>query len=505
MKLTATLFSLALTGLTLSAAAQAVRVQSFTFRPRKQHRIGTWFNSPTDSVRVYWGGFSGLRAVPGTPGDFYTVTDRGPNVDAPNGNKFFPFPSFAPTIIRYRAQGDSLVLLSYTPIKRPLGTPASGRPLPAHLGATGEAACSTPSCTGTPYAADAFGIDSEAIELDGQGGFWLSEEYGTSAWHVAADGHLLTRYTPWGADPARTPQDVAVDSVFRHREPNKGWEGICRTPNGKIYTFIQSPLSYPSAAVGAASRTHRILELDPATGATRTFFYFHKPAPATSLANDKIYIGDAAAINNNELLVLEHGGSGVNTSTRVRNRKLIYKIDLRTAIPLPGNALLGAEALDSAGLAQLGYQGVRKTLVLDLLANGFDTTISKAENLAIVNDSTLAVGNDNDFGVAADGNTRLAADPTNLSKLYLYTLPKASRLVVAARPALAATTPLYPNPVPAGHLLYLPASTAYEVLDYTGRCVQRGEAAQVPTTGLAAGYYLLRDAAGRPLGRFVVE
>lgn len=488
------------------ASAQAVKVQSFTFRPRKQHRIGTWHNSATDTVQVFWGGFSGLRAVPGVPGEFYTVTDRGPNVDAPNGNKFFPFPGFAPTIIRYRAQGDSLVLLSYLSLKAPNGTLASGRPLPAHFGATGEAACATPACAGTPYAADVFGIDSEGLELDGQGGYWVSEEYGTSAWHVAADGHLLNRYTPWGNDPAHAPQDVAVDSVFRHREPNKGWEGICRTPNGKIYTFIQSPLSYPTTAVGAASRTHRILELDPATGLTRTFFYFHKAAPGSGLNNDKIYIGDAAALNNNELLVLEHGGKGVNTSTTIRNRKVLYKIDLRTGTPLPANAVLAAESLDSVGLAQQGYQGVRKTLVLDLLANGYDPTIGKAEDLAIVNDSTIAVGNDNDFGVAADNSyARLVPDPTSVSKLYLFTLPKTRKLTLGTRAPAVAHWALYPNPVAAGQPVQLPAPAAYEVLDAIGRPVRQATAAAIATTGLAPGLYLVRNQTGQPVGRFVVE
>ncbi|MEJ7662207.1 MAG: esterase-like activity of phytase family protein [Hymenobacter sp.] len=238
---------------------------------------------------------------------FYTVTDRGPNVDAPNGNKFFPLPNFTPTIVRYRAQGDSLVLLSYLPIKRPDGTPTSGRPLPVGFGATGETACGTPACAGTGYAPDTFGIDSEGVELDGQGGYWLCEEYGTSVWHVAADGHLLQRYSPWGNDPRHAPQDVAVDSVFRRRVPNKGFEGICRTPNRKIYAMIQDALANPTRAVGENSRVHRILEIDPATNATRTFSYLHD-RPTANLPNDKIYIGDAAALNNNELLILEHGG-----------------------------------------------------------------------------------------------------------------------------------------------------------------------------------------------------
>ena len=488
-----------------SVAAQAVRVQSYTFKPRAQHRLGAWRNSATDSVRIFWGGFSGLRAVPGVANEYYTVTDRGPNVDAPSGGKFFPLPAFAPTIVRFRAQADSLVLLSYTSLKTPAGAPTSGRPLPAGFGSTGETACATPGCAGTPYAADVFGIDSEGIELDGSGGFWLCEEYGTSVWHVAADGHLLARYSPWGNDPAHTPQDRAVDSVFRRRIPNKGFEGICRTPNGKVYAFIQSPLGNPTEAVAQTSRVHRILEIDPATNATRTFFYFHRPA-TSGLSNDKIYIGDAAAINNDELLVLEHGGKNANTATNVRNRKLVIKIDLRGATALPPNAVLAAETLDSAGLAQRGYVGVRKTVVLDLLQNGYDPSLGKAEGLAIVNDSTVAVANDNDFAVdAASAYDRLVGTGL-LTKLYVFTLPRTRRLALAARPAPAALAwNIYPNPVPGGQPLHLPQPAAFEVLDGTGRRVRAGRGAEVPTAGLPAGLYLLRDGAGRPAGRFVVE
>ena len=486
-------------------AAQAVRVQTYTFKTRATHRVGGWRNSPTDSVRIFWGGFSGLRAVPGAPNEFYTVTDRGPNVDAPNGSKFFPLPNFTPTIIRFRAQADSLVMLSYLGLKTPAGGPASGRPLPAGFGSTGETACSTPGCTGPAYPPDVFGIDSEGIELDGTGGFWVCEEYGTSVWHVAADGHLLARYSPWGNDPRHAPQDIAVDSVFRRRIPNKGFEGICRTPNGKIYAFIQAALANPTVAAGQASRVHRILEIDPATNATRTFFYFHKAA-TSGLSNDKIYLGDAVALNNNELLVLEHGGKNANTSGNIRNRKLVIKIDLRGATPLPQNAVLAAETLDSVGLAQRGYAGVSKTLVLDLLQNGYDTSLGKAEGLAVVNDSTLAVSNDNDFAVdAAPAYDRLVGSGL-LTKLYVFTLPRSRHLPLAARPAPAALAASpYPNPVPGGQPLHLPQSAAYEVLDGTGRRVRAGRGDEVPTAGLPAGLYLLRDGAGRPAGRFVVE
>ena len=90
--------------------------------------------------------------------------------------------------------------------------------------------------------------------------------------------------------------------------------------------------------------------------------------------------------------------------------------------------------------------------------------------------------------------------------MYVLTLPRARHLPLAARPSAAALAwDLYPNPVPTGQPLHLPQPAAHEVLDNTGRRVRRSQGATVPTAGLPAGLYLLRDGNGRPAGRFTVE
>ena len=54
-----------------------------------------------NGVDVINGGFgSGAAAHPSRKGEFYVITDRGPNTDYLNGKKF-PAPNFTPTIMHF--------------------------------------------------------------------------------------------------------------------------------------------------------------------------------------------------------------------------------------------------------------------------------------------------------------------------------------------------------------------------------------------------------------------
>ena len=61
-------------------------------------------------VTVRNGGYgSAAAAVPGRPGFFYLLVDRGPNVDAANGDeKAFLAPDFVPHIGLFELNGSSL-------------------------------------------------------------------------------------------------------------------------------------------------------------------------------------------------------------------------------------------------------------------------------------------------------------------------------------------------------------------------------------------------------------
>jgi hypothetical protein len=171
---------------------------------------------------------------------------------------------------------------------------------------------------------DEWGIDSECIAVDSNGDFWIGEEYGPTIWRVnGKTGEVIKRYTPFFA----SAHEVTIDSIMARRRPNRGFEGIACTPNGKVYAMLQAPINYPDNAAGESSRLHRILEIDPMTDATRVFVYEHE-APTASLKNKEWSIGDMAAINDHEFLVLEHA------TKEGENVKKIFKIDMAQATPV---------------------------------------------------------------------------------------------------------------------------------------------------------------------------
>ena len=132
---------------------------------------------------------------------------------------------------------------------------------------------------------------------------WLiSEEYGPSIWSVdKTTGNLRWRYTPY---PIAGPE-IMIDTVFKRRRPNRGFEALGQTPRGRIITILQSPAYNPTSSAGDASQIHRIIEIDQKTGATRQFAYLHQ-AKTGNLREKDWKIGDIAAINDYEFLIIEH-------------------------------------------------------------------------------------------------------------------------------------------------------------------------------------------------------
>src|SRR5690349_24975836 len=96
------------------AQAQIVVLQDY--QNKTSAPIGTF-----QGINFREGGFSGLLAIPNTNGkEFWTLSDRGVNVDAGNANpaachptydKIYGFPGYAPKIHRIRIQGDSIKIL----------------------------------------------------------------------------------------------------------------------------------------------------------------------------------------------------------------------------------------------------------------------------------------------------------------------------------------------------------------------------------------------------------
>lgn len=389
-------------------------------------------------------GFSSLFPISNTNGtEFWTCSDRGVNIDCANANtascrptydKMYAFPTYSPKIHRIRIAGDSIQILQTITIKRPNGTGATGIINPTGLGSTATEIASTDtvlncadfSLKTTPK--DTFGIDPEGLVVDKLGNFWLCEEGGATIWKLNQNGVLLNRYTPYAHLAGKQAVDIQIDSVFKYRKNNRGFEGISIAPNGKIYAMIQSGIQYPTATIGDNTRIHRILEIDPATNNQRMLVYLNDGIIGTGSNQIRLRdwkIGDMAAVNDSTFLVLEAAARGTSDIKR------LYQININQATAVH-SGLYGSLTLeglvDSTGLANNGIKPVTKTLVMDLLASGWPAALDKAEGLAIINDSTIAIGNDNDFGQTSPLANGIATATGNLSHLITYRMSGAKKL-----------------------------------------------------------------------------
>lgn len=418
-----------------SANAQINKLQDY--ENKKSAKIGDF-----QGISFKEGGFSGLYAIPNTNGkEFWTVSDRGVNIDAANANspsckptydKIYAFPNYAPKIHRIKIQGDSVQILQTITIKRPNGTTATGIINPTGFGSTSLEVASTDTvqnCANfnTKIAnKDIWGIDSEGITVDKEGNFWICEEGGPTIWKVDKNGVVLKRYTPYASKVGAEPQDVAIDTVFAYRKNNRGFEGITITPNGKVYAIIQSPILFPTKSVGEGTKIHRILEIDPSNNATKMYAYLNEGIIGASGSNQirlrDWKIGDLTAINDTTFLVLEAALRGTT------DIKKMYKINISGATPvLSGisydNNTKSLEALvDETGLANNNIVPVKKSLYMDLLANGWPAILEKAEGLAIINDSTIAIANDNDYGQYSPTENGVAIATGLNCHVYTYAL-----------------------------------------------------------------------------------
>ena len=433
------------------------------------------------------GGFSGLHYIPNTNGtEFWTVTDRGVNIDGATANtgattstqyptgciptydKIYAFPNYAPKIMRIKIVGSEVQVLQTISIKRPNGTGATGLLNPTGFGSTATEVVSTNVVTdcanfaSNTAAKDVWGIDSEGIDVDADGNFWICEEGGPTIWKVNGNGVVLKRYTPYSL--ANT-EDVAIDACFAFRRNNRGFEGITVAPNGKVYAIIQSPMYYKNV-IGVAgsgtlgnSRIHRILEIDPSTGIQKMYAYVNDGAIGTSsdIRPRDLKIGDLKAINNTTLLVIEQGARGI------QNIKRLYQIDLTgatnvlTGLAYSGNTKTLEELDTPANLTSNSIIPVTKTLVMDLHANGWPTTIEKSEGIAIIDANTIVMCNDNDYGQYSPTENGIGTANNQNCTLFKYTLKGTNALqnyvantnIVLSNTVFesAKTISFYPNPV----------------------------------------------------------
>ncbi|MGJ0480356.1 esterase-like activity of phytase family protein [Pantoea agglomerans] len=361
---------------------------------------------------------------------FVTVTDRGPNADSPDvGNKeskIFVTPDFAPMLMNIRVQNGKAEATDARPLHDDKGN-VNGLPLQdGVIGSTNEIALSD---TLKVLHADNRGLDTEGITPDGKGGYWLCDEYGPFLINVDARGKILAMHGPQAAEGEKSIAG-GLPNILKWRQPNRGFEGITRMPDGRIIAAVQSTLDIDGKSKKQARFT-RLVSFDPATGKTAMYGY---PIDSEAYSkNSDAKIGDIVAIDNQHILLIEQG-----TDKNDAQRNLVYKVDLSPATELSAFDKSGdyPEFDDEKALVKRGIKFAAKKLVVDLRQLGWQQ--EKAEGLALIDNKTLAVTNDNDFGVKT-----VMQNPVEGKKRKDYRVTEQGTLTVDDKP-VATTIGLKP-------------------------------------------------------------
>ncbi|MFH8614919.1 esterase-like activity of phytase family protein [Streptomyces sp. NPDC017979] len=361
------------------------------------------------------------------PGEFWALTDRGPNglitVDGKK-RRTFAVPGFSPAIVRVKADGARLRVLDAVPITTRSGKPVTG--LPNQL-----------SRDEAPFTYDARtaletnpnGLDAEGLARAADGTFWVVDEYSPSLVHLSARGKVLTRYVPEGLklQGADYPVVEALPSILLNRKQNRGFEALTVLPGGDLVIAVQSPLLVPDKAAGEASRNLRLLRFSPEEGEVTGEYAYQV---------DPVNVVDPQEADQSELKVSALVPVGANTV-------LVQERTDRTArlhrVTLPSDEGILDSRWDevatspsyeqTADLAGAGVDVLAKSLVVDL--GKVPGVPGKVEGAALVGRDTLALINDNDFGMtdgpeAFDENGRLRDSGLN-TKITHVKLPTAIR------------------------------------------------------------------------------
>lgn len=348
-----------------------------------------------DDRGVDLGGIGSDIYPAGRKGEFWTVTDRGPNGQikvAGEKRRTFPVPGFDPAIVKIRVSGGTVKVLDAIPI-----TTSSGKPVTGLSNQKGRDEAPYSYDAKTPLSYNPNGLDTEGIVRAADGSFWLVDEYGPSLIHVSARGKILTRYVPKGLGLTGAAYRVveALPAVLLHRKINRGFEGLAQLPGGDLVMAVQSPLSLPDTDAGEASLTTRLLRFSTKKRAvTAEYAYRFDPVNVVDPSEDdtsELKISSVVAVGRDRLLVEER----TDKAARLQVVKLTRGADILGDKWDDDTTSPSLEQLDDP--AASGVPVLRKRLVVDLGA--VKGVPGKIEGVARVDHDTLALINDNDFGM----------------------------------------------------------------------------------------------------------
>jgi hypothetical protein len=378
---------------------------------------------------------SSLAPVPGKSGYVYGLTDRGPNADAPDGNKSEMVLDFTPEIGRFKLVNGKAELVKEITLKGPKslgGVKYSGRP-PHDTSEVIDDVAATNANGGTPVpvARDPYGYDSEGLVALPDGTFWVSDEYGPYITHFDANGYELGRLTPYKNSPDNASHKVVgyLPAELANRLKNKGMEGLTVTPDGStLVGIMQSALQQPDlgSTKAASVSPSRIVAINLHTYQSKQYLYLLDNPATTGNANSEI-----TALSSTKFLIDERDGNFEPFA-----QKTLYEVDVNGATDVSGLTVGGKSpeafvgvAGTNAALAALTGAGVNVaqkqqyvsvgTLVSQLDPTGKFFAHDKVEGVATTDaGKTLYLSNDSDFGIDT-----IVVDPDGTWTVHQKVLP----------------------------------------------------------------------------------
>ncbi len=415
--------SLLLTAAALLLPAADLTAQVTTFDVNLQSAQFNLYTDPYNGNEIKVGGFSGLYPVPGKPGSFYAITDRGPTPDFKGSDgkilKTWAVPGFGPHLITVRLMPNGTAKIDEVkPLKRPNGGHITGLP-------------TTKPATDIPYdfdlnvlPFDEDSLDAEGITIDPWGNLWVCEEYKPSVAMIAPNGKVQMRLVPAGTvvGTEEVPTYPVLPGVLAKRRSNRGFEGITVSAEGILYAIVQRPLSNPRAAADANGNV-RLVAIDLNTLGTATppvirqYLYqvppiIIPPPPALPIQPLSMTVSDLFSTGPGKMLVPERATDklfeiDVTNATDITpfEDPVTFKLLLNPAIA-PNQTF---EQLDAAEIAAIGIVPVSKTVVIDSLT-AISPLLEKVEGVCKIG-NTIYLTYDNDFNVAEAGSTPANPNP----------------------------------------------------------------------------------------------
>lgn len=183
-------------------------------------------------------------------------------------------------------------------------------------------------------------FDAEGLRVSSRGTWYISDEYGPWIDEFDAAGKRVRRFDVppmFAVKTPGTPEEELPPANSAGRLPNRGFEGLALTPDGRtLVAILQSPLIQDGALSDRNERVGtniRMLMIDIESGKTRQHVY--------QLSSAKHGVNEILAVSDSTFIVLERDGK---EGDKARHRSL-YLIDLEgatdvsTIAALPGGAL----------------------------------------------------------------------------------------------------------------------------------------------------------------------